>query len=351
MKERKTYAIAVFALLACASSATAGHDALQKRLHTLPYKIAYECYVNGNWEIFVMNADGTKQVNITKTPEVHEHYPQISPDGRKVAFSVDSGDGRNTIRSLWVMDINGRNRKKVADYAREPFWGPDSNTLCYLEQEYPRWSVTDYYTKGIQFYDLRTGMTRAHPNSANLHHLYNPGFSPNGKWIVATVHAGMGYEHAILAVEANGNRIINLKLPGCRPCACQDGKHIAWGPSDHDLAVAPIDFDSDNPVVGPWSLKITDPVNKIYHIGWSPDGKYVAFSRGPDGEGDVSKKLSFTAANEMIGVYAAGWNIFVVPTDHKSEIDLTKAPSSECAQLTTNGDSNKQPVWFRASRR
>ncbi len=174
MKQRSIYVTLAFSLMSCMAAASAGHDALQKRLQKLPYKIAYECYVNGNWEIFVMNADGTKQVNITKTPDVHEHYPQISPDGRKIAFSVDSGDGRNTIRSLWVMDINGRNRKKVADYAREPFWGRDSNTLCYLEQEYPRWSVTDYYTKGIQFYDLKTGKTRAHPNSANLHHLYNP---------------------------------------------------------------------------------------------------------------------------------------------------------------------------------
>jgi Tol biopolymer transport system component len=341
-------AIISLLLVAGATRARAAGEPLQKALHGAGYKIAYESYTGGNWEIFVMNADGTKRRNITRTPNVHEHYPQISPDGTKIAFSVDTGEGRDTVRSLWVMSISGRHRKKIADHAREPFWAPDSQTIGYLNQEYPRFDVVDYYTKGMEFYDLRTGKTHPHPNSANLHHLYNPGFSPNGKWIVATVHAGMGFDHTILLIEARGNRIIDLKIPGCRPRLCLDDKHIAWGPSDHDLAIAPIDLNSDNPVVGPWSLTITDKVNKIYHIGWSPDGRYVAFSRGPDGEGDLTKKLSFTAANEIVGVYAGGWNICAVSAQKSGTLDLATAPPTDFAQLTTDGDSNKQPVWFKA---
>src|SRR5437879_5461210 len=84
----------------------------RERLKSLPFKIAYECYVNDNWEIFVMNPDGSDPVNLTSTPKAQEHYPQVSPDGTKICFSVDEGEGRETIRSLWVMDIDGRNRKK-----------------------------------------------------------------------------------------------------------------------------------------------------------------------------------------------------------------------------------------------
>ena len=93
---------------------------------------------------------------------------------------------------LGVMDTDGRNRRKLADYAREPFWSPDSKTIGYLPQEYPRFNVIDYYTKGMNFFDLATGKLTPHPNSERLHHLYNPSFAPNGKWIAATVHAGMG---------------------------------------------------------------------------------------------------------------------------------------------------------------
>src|SRR5262245_9411269 len=220
---------------------------LREQLKTLPYKIAYESYVDNNWEIFTMNPDGSNQVNLTKTPGEHEHYPQVSPDGTKICFTVDTGEGRDTVRSLWVMNADGSHRRKLVDRAREPFWAPDGKVIGFLPQEYPKFNVIDYYTKGMSFYDLATGKIEEHPNSAKLHHLYNPSFAPNGKWIVATVHAGMGYSHAILAIERHGDKIIDLKIPGCRPCISRDGHQIAWGPGDHEIAAASIDLDSDNP--------------------------------------------------------------------------------------------------------
>src|SRR5947209_2602883 len=193
------------------------------QLKALPFKIAYECYVNNNWEIFVMNADGSGATNLTQTTNVHEHYPQISPDGMKICFSVDEGEGREAIRSLFVMDIDGRNRKKLVENAREPFWSPDGKVLGFLHQEFPKFNVMDFYTKGMSFYELATGKIEPHVNSTNLHHLYNPCWSANGKWIAATVHAGMGVGHAVLLIEAHGNQILNLKVPGCRPCLSPDG--------------------------------------------------------------------------------------------------------------------------------
>ena len=212
---------------------------LRERLKATGFKIAYECYVEGNWEIFVSNADGSGAVNLTNTPKVNEHYPQISPDGTKLSFSVDEGEGRDAVRSIWVMDIDGKNRKQIADHAREQFWSPDGKVIGFLPQEYPRFNVVDYSTKGMSFYDLATGKVEPHPNSAKLHHLYNPSFAPNGKWIASTVHAGMGVGHAILLIEAKGERIINLKIPGCRPCIAPDGKQIAWGAEDYELVMAP----------------------------------------------------------------------------------------------------------------
>ena len=157
----------------------------------------------------------------------------------------------------------------------------------------------------------------------------------------------MGFGHAILLIEAHGNRIIDLKIPGCRPCLSPDGKHIAWGSGDHELNVAPINLDADTPSVGPWSLHITDAANKIYHIDWSPDCRFVVFSRGPEGDGDLSKKGSFRAACEIVGVYAAGWNIYAVSAERTGSLDLQKANDTELVQLTTNGNSNKEPAWFR----
>ena len=319
---------------------------LKERLKELPFKIAYETYTNDNWEIFVMNADGSNPVNLTKTPKVHEHYPQISPDGKKICFVADEGEGSDTVRTLYVMDTQGRHRKKIADHAREPFWSPDSKVIGFLPQEYPKFNVIDYSTRGMSFYDLASGSITPHPNSTNLWHLYNPSWSQNGKWIASTVHAGMGFNHAILLIEAHGDKIINLQIPGCRPCLSPDGKQIAWGPGDHEIAAAPIDLDSDDPKVGERRIRVKDETNKIYHVDWSPDSRFLSISRGPEGEGDVTKVGTFQAACEIMGVYAPGWNLLAVSAERSGILDLNQAGDADFTMLTSNGLSNKESAWF-----
>src|SRR4051812_45708028 len=116
------FAIAFFLTLTLSASA---QQTLQERLKATPYKIAYECYVDNNREIFSANADGSNAVNLTHSPNQNEHYPQVSPDGTKICFSVDTGEGREASRSLWLMDSDGKNPHKLTDNAREPFWSPD----------------------------------------------------------------------------------------------------------------------------------------------------------------------------------------------------------------------------------
>lgn len=339
--------IVTAALFTTAAPAADGPAPLRERLSSLPFKIAYESYVNDNWEIFVMSADGSQPVNLTDTPKEQEHYPQVSPDGTKICFSVDQGEGRDAIRSLYVMDVDGKHRKKLVENAREPFWSPDGKVIGFLPQEYPKFNVMDYYTKGMSFYDLTTGQIEPHPNSTNIYHLYNPCFAPNGKWIVSTVHAGMGFDHAILAIERHGTNIVNLKIPGCRPCLSPDGKQLAWGSGDHDIAVAPIDLEAAQPTMGTWRLRIEDHTNETYHVDWSPDNRYLTLSRGPASKGDPTKSGTFQAACEIVGVYAPGWNLCAVSAELDGVVDLNHAPDTAFVMLTTNGFSNKESTWFR----
>lgn len=52
-------------------------------------KIAYESAVEGNFEIFVMSADGSGKVNVSNdpTPSGNNRDPVWSPNGKKIAFS------------------------------------------------------------------------------------------------------------------------------------------------------------------------------------------------------------------------------------------------------------------------
>jgi hypothetical protein len=102
--------------------------------------------------------------------------------------------------------------------------------------------------------------------------------------------------------------------------------------------------------VGEWRLRVKDHPTKIYHVDWSPDSRFLSFSRGPESGGDLTKPGTFQAACEIVGVHAPGWNICVVPADRQGTLDLRNPSEAEFLMLTTNGYSNKEPAWFRPKR-
>src|SRR5258708_38205758 len=153
-------------------------------LKTYPHKIVHETNSDGNWELYLMNADGSNPVNITNTPDVDELYPKPSPDGSKICFVADQGKGDAKMRSLYYMNSDGSNRVKVADKAREPCWSPDGKEIAFAKDELEKFTFLDAATKGLYIFNLETGKTRQHPNK-KLEHLYTLNWSPDGKWVVA----------------------------------------------------------------------------------------------------------------------------------------------------------------------
>ncbi len=304
---------------------------LAEELKQVPFKIVYETCPDGNWELFMVNADGSRPVNLTRTPKVNELYPHVSPDGAKICFVADEEQGGTKVRNVYTMNMDGTGRTLVAGNAREPCWNPTGSAVVYLKGESEKFTLTDYATRGICTFDLATRSHKQHPNP-EIHHLYNICCTPDGKWYAATVHAGMGYGHAILAIEAGGNRVVNLRISGCRPDISPDGKRLAWGADDFTLCVGDLDFSGPEPKVvhQRTAVKSNKPI-EVYHVDWSPDGKYLAFSRGPK-----AKRLG--PAPEMVGVVAEGWNICVADA----------AATNRWVAITTDGRGNKEPDWAPA---
>ena len=63
----------------------------------------------------------------------------------------------------------------------------------------------------------------------------------------------------------------------------------------------------------------------VYHVDWSPDGRYLAFSYGPSRGG------------QAVGQRADGWNISILDVD-----------SGKWVQVTSDGNHNKEPDWVTA---
>src|SRR6185503_12074073 len=115
-----------------------------------------------------------------------------------------------------------------------------------------------------------------------------------------------------------------------------------------EVVAAPIDLESDPPVVGTWRLRIQDKTNETYHVDWSPDSQFLSLSRGHASKGDPTKSGTFQAACEIVGVYAPGWDLCAVPADREGVVDLNHATDADFTMLTTNGLSNKESAWFRS---
>lgn len=110
------------------------------RAEDLRGEIWFDSNRDGSWDIFVMNADGSNAVNVTKTPDKDEFSPAPSPDGKRVAFIVSAlGTGGGNVwnrwksggRQVWVMDRDGQNARKLADDAVRPDWWPDGKAVVY----------------------------------------------------------------------------------------------------------------------------------------------------------------------------------------------------------------------------
>jgi Tol biopolymer transport system component len=306
-------------------------EGLRSELQSYHHKIVYESHRDGNWELYLVNADGSNPVNLTRTPDVDEVYPKPSSDGSKIVFVADQGAGKDRVRDLYVMNADGSDRVKIADNAREPCWSPDGSAIAYLKGEFPTYNLQDFATKGLYIHDVKTGETRPHPNG-KLEHLYTLNWAPGGDWFVATVHGGLGFSHAIVAIEADGDRVINLNLGGCRPNVRRDGKQVTWGHGDFCAGVADLDLTGPTPK----ATNIRDAVEskppvETYHVTWSPDGKYLTFTTGPK----ATKKNLKGLLPEFPGVEAPGWNVGVADASARNR----------WVPITTDGESNKQPSW------
>jgi Tol biopolymer transport system component len=320
------------ALLAIGLAFGADDPALREALRACRDRIVFETRRDGSWELVAMNADGSNPTPLTRTPEVDELYPRVSPDGTRIAFVADEGPRDARVRNLYVMKSDGTDRRKLADNAREPCWSPDGKRLAYLGGEFERLNFDAWATKGLFVLDLETGERREHPNR-NILHLYALNWTPDGRWFIATVHGGMGFRHSIVALEADGEKVYDLRLPGCRPDVSPDGKKIAWGHGDCAIGVADLELSPEPRATHPRNIVESREPLWTYHADWSPDGRFLAFTYGPRPRG-----RSLRALPQCPGMDAPDWNIGVADASAKNRWVI----------LTSGGSSHKEPDWIPA---
>ncbi len=94
-------------------------------------KILFTSRRDANLEVYMMNPDGSEQVNLTQHPAI-DLQAAWSPTGEQILFVSDRGGKRD----LYVMDADGGNvrrvfKQKIDVWRTAPTWSSDSKQFAY----------------------------------------------------------------------------------------------------------------------------------------------------------------------------------------------------------------------------
>ena len=145
-------------------------------------KILFTSTQDGNREVYMMNPDGSEQVNLTQH-RADDLNAVWSPTGEQILFVSDRQGTR--VRDLYVMDPDGSNvrrvfKKKAKGWRSDPTWSPDGKHFAY------NYSDRDRFEFGLYL------GTFGEADAELLSSGSSPAWSPDGSEIVCSVGHGKG---------------------------------------------------------------------------------------------------------------------------------------------------------------
>jgi hypothetical protein len=235
--------------------------------------IAYQSREPGDsrWFVHVMNNDGSDRVRLAEGQSGFLSAPSWSPDGSKLTFVSDL-DGNPDI---WVVDLDG---SKVVNLTQEeakdhsPAWSPDGAWIAFA-------SLRD--SRYWELYVMR-------PDGSDVQRLtwwedasdLSPSWSPDGTRLAFASKRDGNWE--IYTMDRDGGnlaRLTNNPADDTNPAWAPDGSRIAFVSTRDGYAEIYV-----MSITGGQATNISNaPYSSEHGPTWSPDGSRLAFYSDRDG--------------------------------------------------------------------
>ncbi len=204
-------------------------------------KIAFKSNRTGEYEIYVMNADGTGQIQVTTMTNCDS--PQWSPDGKRIAFYTR----QNNNNIIYTMNPDGTELTPVTDPAMSadsPYWSPDGLKIAFLSSRtvpglytinldgtdqqllidsgdiaYMAWSpdgasfvlskiTAPNFNMDVFIYDIATKTTTRITTTQSNHNSVD--WSPDGNYVIFHSNRDDISNFELYAMTSMGEQIINI---------------------------------------------------------------------------------------------------------------------------------------------
>ncbi len=120
-------------------------------------------------QVWLMDADGSNQTQLTFDPAPKDQVPDWSPDGSRIAYVATRRGGPGG--DIWIMNADGSDQHPITtgpDNLLGTAWSPDAKQIATL----------DLTTRTVEVLDLRTASLRP---VAPFRVQFVPGWQPRGR--------------------------------------------------------------------------------------------------------------------------------------------------------------------------
>ncbi|MEO6590432.1 MAG: S9 family peptidase, partial [Pyrinomonadaceae bacterium] len=278
-----------------------------------------------NTQIYTVSIDGSNQKQLTKG-DASNSSPRWSPDGKKIAFTTGG--------QIWMMDADGDDKKqitKISTGAGNPVWSPDGKLIAFNSDVYPECTTDDCNKRKDDF--AENSKVKAHVTERLLFKHWVDWRDTKRAHVFVVSADGSG--------EARDLTFGDFDAP---PYGASTGVDYAFSPDSKEIAylrnpdkIEAISTNSDiyiRPLDGNAASKNITVANKGYDASpvYTYDGKYILY------------RSQATEAFE-----ADRWRIMRYDRKTGEIVELTRGFDLQVDEMTLSPDS--KTIYFAAGQR
>lgn len=334
-------------------------------------RIAFGSSRGQSAEIFVMNADGSDQTQVSTAGNTGE--PRWSPDGARIAFVssdeeqegkeyiyVVNSDGSGQTRlhagahpdwspdgeriafkdgGIWTMNADGSASERLTDTEDQyfaPFWSPDGTQILF--SSYRDGENGSLYSKIFAMNADGTELVGLPPGADDEDHYGAPAWSPDGEWVAYYTDHLSGVAIHTMSIDGSNVARLDTALLAIAPRWSPEGSRFAFSGTNASGETGVYVMNVD----GTELTSIASNASELF-VEWSPVG--------PPQEGVRAEPLRpgtptpSPTPSPAAKVLVSGTLAFASHRDGNYDIYVVNADGSGLRDATTETDHDFSPAW------